>query len=64
MATQQTRQQELEALIREAMKQPGVAEAMEVYGQVDRVQAAAGEVSGEAFVHSSSDHTATTKVEA
>lgn len=59
MAEQQTRQQELEALIREAMKQPGVAEAMEVYGQVERVRAAAGEVSAQAFVHSSSDHTAT-----
>jgi len=63
MATQQTRDQELQALIREAMKQPGVAEAMEMYAQVDRVQAAAAEALGHAFVHSSSDHTAT-KVEA
>lgn len=60
MATsEQTRQQELEALIREAMKQPGVAEVMEVYGRLEAVRAATGEVLRDSFVVSSSDHTAT-----
>lgn len=63
MATQQTRQQELEALVREAMKQPGVAEVMEVYGQLEAVRTATGEGPRDAFVLSSSDHTAA-KVEA